>query len=64
MRGASFGVGFTACAGDKEAESRFLVVDPSASNFMYTAEDIVRKPRSDAIMRVHTPSSTWTLRAR
>jgi hypothetical protein len=31
---------------------------------MYTAEDIVRKPRSDAIMRVHTPSSTWTLRAR
>ena len=64
MRGASFGAGFTACADDKEADSRFLVVDPDVVNLMYTAEEVVRKPRSDVNMRVHTPSSTWTVRAR
>ena len=38
LRGASFGAGFTAHAGDTGTETRFLVDDPAATNTTYTKE--------------------------
>ena len=53
LRGASFGAGFTAHAGDTGTETRFLVDDPAATNTTYTKEGELWTPRSDTILRVY-----------